>query len=151
VIAGNPDKVGKQGGVPGRVVAPNSAAANPRQFGFARGSGFANLPISGTTGAPLEGPVVGLIFNDVSSGAANGLQQSFSGITDVNGGKSPIAGMNVRDAMAKLFPQTLLLELVNGQDQGVTSVILTLPIGQPCPTGTVDSNRLKVRTNPFGL
>jgi len=150
VLAGNPRKVGHQGGVPGRVVAPNSAAATPRQFGFATGAGFTNLPVSGRTGAPLEGALPGLIFPDVNSGA-NGPQQSFNGITDVNGGRSPIAGMNVRNALARLNPRTLILELVNGQDQGVTTVILTLPTGQPCPTGTVDSNSLKVHTNPFGL
>jgi len=48
VLGGNPKTVGKQGGVPGKTVAPNSAAAAPVQWGFATGAGFSSFPVSGT-------------------------------------------------------------------------------------------------------
>jgi RHS repeat-associated protein len=149
VLAGNPKTLGQQGGVPGKAVAPNSAAATPKQWGFATGAGFSNLPVSGTTGAPIPGPLASFFFGDVNS-SPNGVQQNFNGITDVNGGKSPIAGMNVRDALMQVYPGTLIIELVNGQDQGVTTVILTLPQGIPCPSGTLDSKALQIHTTPFG-
>ena len=149
VLAGNPKTWGEQGGVPGREVAPNSAAATPKQWGFATGAGFSDLPVSGTTGAPIQGPLGDFFFGDVNSGL-KGAPQTFKRITDANGGKSPIAGMNVRDALMKLYPGNLIIELVNGKDQGVTTVILTLPQGIPCPSGTMDSKTLQIHTTPFG-
>jgi len=149
VLGGNPRTVGKQGGVPGRKVAPNSAAATPQQWGFTSGTGFRNLPVSGAVGAPIQAPLGNFIFGDVNP-SAGGSQQSFSGITDVNGGASPIAGMNARDALMHLYPGDLILELVNGTDQGVTTIILTLPKAIPCPAGTIDLSLLQYHNSPFG-
>ncbi len=118
VLGGNPTTVGKQGGVPGRKVAPNSAAAIPQQWGFASGAGFSTFSVSGTTGAPIQAPLAGFIFGDVNP-SAGGAQQTFNGLSDVNGGASPIAGMNVRAALMQLNPGDLVLELVSGKDQGV--------------------------------
>jgi len=150
VLGGKPNTVGRQGGVPGRTVAPNSAAAIPTQFGFATGAGFSNFPVSGVVGAPIQAPLANLIFGDVNPNSG-GQQQTFNGITDVNGGKSPIAGMNVRDALMQLYPGDLIIELVNGKDQGVTTIILTLPKATPCPAGTIDLDLLQIHNNPFGL
>ena len=148
VLGGNPKTVGKQGGVPGRTVAPNSAAATPPQWGFASGAGFRNFPVAGTVGAPISGYLAPFIFGDINP-SAGGLQQEFNGITDVNGGVSPIAGMNVRNALMHLNPGKLILELVNGSDQGVTTVILVLPSGVPCPSGTIDQSLLGYHPTPF--
>lgn len=149
VLGGNPKTVGKQGGVPGKTVAPNSAAATPVQWGFATGAGFSNLPVSGVVGAPIQAPLANFIFGDVNP-PTGGTQQTFNGISDVNGGTSPVAGMNVRDALMHLYPGDLILELVNGRDQGVTTIILTLPIGVPCPAGTIDLSLLQYHSSPFG-
>jgi RHS repeat-associated protein len=148
VIGGNPKTVGKQGGVPGRTVAPNSAAATPQQWGFTSGSGFRNFPVAGTVGAPISGYLANFVFGDINPNPG-GTQQNFNGITDVNGGASPIAGMNVRDALMYLNPGKLVLELVTGQDQGVTTVILALPNGVPCPAGTIDPSLLGYHSTPF--
>jgi RHS repeat-associated protein len=149
VLGGNPKTVGKQGGVPGKTVAPHSAAAAPVQWGFATGAGFSSFPVSGTVGAPIHAPLANFIFGDVNP-QVGGTQQTFNSITDVNGGKSPIAGMNVRDALMHLYPGDLIIELVNGKDQGVTTIILTLPIGTPCPAGTIDLSLLQYHNSPFG-
>jgi hypothetical protein len=130
-------------------VAPNSAAATPPQWGFTTGAGFSNLPVSGTTGAPIRAPLANFIFGDVNP-TAGGQQQTFNNVTDVNGGASPIAGMNVRDALMHLYPGDLIIELVNGTDQGVTTIILTLPKATPCPAGTIDLNLLQFHSSPFG-
>jgi len=51
-------------------------------------------------------------FTDANGNVVGG----FSGISDVIGGTSPIAGMNVRDALRQLNPGTLIVELVTGRD-----------------------------------
>jgi len=61
----------------------------------------------------------------------------------------PIPHMNVRPALMKLFPGDLILELVTGEDQAVTTVILTLPDSVPCPKGTIDLSLLQTRPSPF--
>jgi RHS repeat-associated protein len=149
VLGGNPWKIGKQGGVPGTPVGANSVAGIPSQWGFSSGSGFKNLQVSGTVGALIQGPLANFYFGDVNS-TATGLQQTFTGITDVMGGATPIPGMNVRDAMMELNPGVLILELVNGRDQGITTVVLNLPEGVPCPYGTLDSKLMQIHVTPFG-
>lgn len=46
--------------------------------------------------------------------------------------------MNVRDALELLNPNLLIIELPTGSDEGVADVELTIPIGRPCPTGTIE-------------
>jgi hypothetical protein len=57
----------------------------------------------------------------------------FNGVTDVIGGRSPIPGMNVRDAIQVLNPNTLIIELPNGTDLGTIDMIINTPTGVPCP------------------
>jgi hypothetical protein len=44
--------------------------------------------------------------------------------------------MNVRDALKRLNPGALIIELVNGRDRGVTEIELLIPRALPCPQGT---------------
>jgi RHS repeat-associated protein len=120
VLGGNPATVGQQGGVPGTLVAPGSAAAIPRQFGFRTGSGFSGAQISGTVGytGPLAWP---------------GSSQSFSGITDTIGSRTV---PNVQNFLMKSNPGALILELVTGSDMGKVPVTITVPGGMSCPAGT---------------
>ncbi|MGH8549080.1 MAG: RHS repeat-associated core domain-containing protein, partial [Methylococcales bacterium] len=120
ILQGNPSTIGQQGGFPGLTVAAGSAAVIPQQFGFARASGLK--------------PFAGQISGTIGGGAA-----SFSGVTDVIGGKSPIPGTPVRDALQQLNPGTLIIELPSGtKDLGTTSIELTVPDALPCPTGTTE-------------
>jgi RHS repeat-associated protein len=142
VLGGNPNTVGKVGGT-GVPVAANSAAAIPSQFGFQSGrpfvtqrSLFYSSPYSGITGGRITGRAANFFFDDVNLNAA-GFTQSFSGITDVIGSS---AVPNVRNFLIQKNPNALILELVNGSDQGVTTVQLTVPGGQACPAGTLDQN-----------
>lgn len=67
---------------------------------------------------------------------------SFSSITDVIGGKSPIPGMNVRDALEALNPDMFIIELPGIQkDLGIVDIELTVPVYVPCPTGTKEKQK----------
>ena len=113
VLQGNPATIGKQGGFPGVKVAAGSAAVIPSQFGL--------------TKTELQ-PFIGSI-SAYSSG-----QLLFNGITEVIGGKSPIPGTNVRDALQKLNPGRMIFELPSAKsDLGVQNVTLFLPPQIPCP------------------
>ncbi len=140
VLGGNPRTVGRMGGT-GVPVAANSAAAIPAQFGFQSGRPFAgplfySSPYAGTTGGRIAGSAANLFFADVNLHAGSSTQ-SFSGITDVIGSSSVA---DVRNFLIQRNPNALILELVNGSDQGVTTVRLTVPAGQACPAGTLDQN-----------
>lgn len=50
-------------------------------------------------------------YADQFSATAYGMQV-FNGATDVIGGKSPIPGMNVRDALQITFPDTLIEKMM---------------------------------------
>jgi hypothetical protein len=100
VLQGNKNLIGRPGGFRTRAnpmnVTAESAAVDPAQWG-----GRANLrpnldKISGTL-TDFSGKQIG----------------SFSGIRDVIGGKPPkgMEGMNVRDALKKLNPGKLIVEL----------------------------------------
>ncbi len=116
VLQGNADLIGKQGGFPGVTVAAGSAAVITSQWG---GKGRLRS------------------FLQQIGGTAGGT--SFSGITDVIGGESPIPGMNVRDALQALNPGLLILELPSlPSDLGVVNVELTVPASISCPAGTVE-------------
>jgi RHS repeat-associated protein len=117
VLKGNPRKVGRQGGFPGVLVAAGSAAIIPDQFG---------MPKSQL--APHLAQISGVVGGGVAS---------FGGVTDVIGGDSPIRGMPVRDALQALNPGILIIELITAKrDLGVTDIVLSLPSGIACPTGT---------------
>ena len=115
-LQGNTGLVGRQGGIPGQTVRSGTAAVIPQQFGFSSGVGL----------APYASQIHGTI------GGA-----SFSGITDVMGGKSPISGENVRTAMQQLNPGQLILEIPGALDQGANApVTIYVPNGLSCPSGT---------------
>jgi len=116
-LSGNTSLAGKQGGIPGQTVQPGTAAVIPQQFGV-------------PTGAAL-GPYAALIHGTIG-------QASFSAVTDVIGGTSPIPGMNVRTALQQLFPGQLILEIPGARDQGANApVTIFVPQGLGgCPTGT---------------
>lgn len=123
VLKGNSAFLNKPtyGAYPNVPITTNSAAAIPQQFGFSSSAEFAPYvdQISGSLGIDASIPI--------------------SNISDTIGGKSPIPGMNVRDALQSLYPGLLILELPGAKhDLGIIPVSLTVPSGVPCPTGTYD-------------
>src|SRR5208337_5622531 len=108
---------GGPGGIPGQIAQLGTAAVIPPQFGTRDGAALAPYApyISGTIG-----------------------QASFSAVTDVIGGKSPIPGTNVRTALQQLFPGQLVLEVPGASDQGANApVTIFVPQGLGgCPAGT---------------
>jgi uncharacterized protein RhaS with RHS repeats len=119
VLGGNPNTVGAQGAFPGTSVQAGSAAVIPQQFGGSKG---------GLT------PYIGQISGRTAGG------QSFNGVSDVIGGKSPTPGTNVRDALQALYPGLPIIELPTGRDEGIVDIEITVPNGLPCPVGTVEQN-----------
>lgn len=70
------------------------------------------------------------------SGSSNGVTL-FSGVSEVIGGRSPIPGTNVRDALMQMYPGDLIVELPSApKDMGVVPITLNLPDGSTCPQGT---------------
>ncbi len=129
-LAGNTALVGKQGGIPGQTVQPGTAAVIPQQFGVPSGAAL----------APYAGDISGTIG-----------QTSFSAVTDVIGGKSPIPGTNVRTALQQLFPGQLILEIPGASDQGANApVSISMPQGLGCPTGTSPAGVAPTNVNPTG-
>src|SRR5262249_21242233 len=91
ILKGNPDTIGRIGGLAGgTTVTPNSAAIIQQQFGVPKSD------------LRKYGPQV--------TGTLNG-QPLFHGLSDIIGGKSPIPGMNVRDALRIKNRGNLILEL----------------------------------------
>jgi RHS repeat-associated protein len=118
VLQGNPSLIGRQGGFPGVRVTAASAAIIPDQFG-----------VSKSTLAPFIGGI---------SGFTNG-QPLFGRVADVIGGRSPIPGQNVRDALQSLYPGVFIVEVVDiPRDLGVVPIELHVPADVQCPTGTVE-------------
>jgi len=115
-LTGNPDTVGKQGGIPGVKVQLGAAAVIPQQFGFPSGAAL----------APYAPYIHGTIGN-----------VSFSGVTDVIGGRSPFPPIPVRTALQLVFPGRLVLEIPGASDQGVNApTTVYVPEGMGCPTAT---------------
>jgi len=107
---------GNQGGIPGVTVELGTAAVIPSQFGVPTGAAL----------GPYAPNISGII------GTA-----SFSSVSDVIGGKSPIPGVNVRTALQQLFPGQLILEIYGAGDQGANApVSINVPAGLGCPAGT---------------
>ncbi|MHB8425415.1 MAG: RHS repeat-associated core domain-containing protein [Gammaproteobacteria bacterium] len=120
-LQGNSDFLGHTGAYPNIKITANSAAAIPQQFGFKSSRAF----------APYAGNVSGYI--------GGSSPMDINAISDTIGGQSPIPGMNVRDALQTLYPGLLILELPGAKrDLGIVPVILSVPAGVPCPTGTTD-------------
>jgi len=115
ILGGNPNTIGSQGGFPGVAVSSGSAAVIPSQWATSKG---ALTPYIGNISATVGG------------------KELFVGITDVIGGKSPIPGMNVRDALEYLNPGNLIIELPGGQDMGTLPIEVKVPNGMSCPAGT---------------
>jgi hypothetical protein len=64
-------------------------------------------------------------------------QNSFTSVSDVVGGKSPLPRMSVRDALQKLNSGNLIVEIPGGIDTGKNAaVILAVPDGISCPAST---------------
>jgi hypothetical protein len=125
VFGGNPKLIGKQGGLPGVQIAPNSAAIIPRQF----------------TGQPYGGPVMRQIGRSAFGVTAGG--QGFVGFTDTVGNLQLGAtnSIQAQDIIMSRNPGLLILELVSGRDEGVTNVLLSIPQTQHgCPTGTTQTS-----------
>lgn len=115
-IGNNGHLAGLQGGIPGVKVQLGTAAVDPAQFGVANGAAL----------APYASGIHGTI------GGA-----SFSGVTDVIGGKSPVPGMKVRAALESMYPGQLIIELNGEPDQGANvPVTVFVPQGLNCPSGT---------------
>jgi RHS repeat-associated protein len=122
VLQGNAATIGKPGGfstpkhsVP---VTKSSAAVIPSQWGVDK--------------AGLR-PYLADISGKFSGG------KSFTGLSDVIGGKSPDPNVNVRKYLQDHNPGNLILELPGlDQDLGTLDVELTVPDGLPCPAGTVE-------------
>jgi hypothetical protein len=115
-LSGNSSLVGNQGGIPGQTVQSGTAAVIPQQFGVSNGAALSRYAsqINGTVG-----------------------QASFSAVTDVIGGKSPIPGTNVRTALQQLNPGQLIIEIPGASDQGTNApVTIHVPSELGCPTGT---------------
>ncbi len=67
------------------------------------------------------------------------ITSTFSSVTDVIGGESPIPGVVVRDALMQLFPGRFIVEVPGGADVGGNaSVTLTIPSAMQCPAGTTE-------------
>ena len=84
---------------------------------------------------PHIGNISGSIIGD-----DNSIVGSFNEITDVIGGAPPkgYEEMNVRDALKKINPGLLIIELPSAEnDLGTKKVILNLPDACSCPEGTI--------------
>lgn len=78
----------------------------------------------------ISGTLKGTVGGDV-------VTSFFTSVTDVIGGKSPIAGLNVRDALMQLFPGRFIVEVPGGNDVGPNAAVtVTVPSTMPCPAGT---------------
>jgi len=119
VIGNTGSLIGNQGAIPGTVVQPNTAAVIPSQFG---------LVDNGAAIKPYASSITG------TAGKYN-----FTGVSDVIGGKSPIAGLNVRDALQSKNPGLFIIELYGRPDQNIADVSVSVPAPLTCPTGTSPS------------
>ena len=117
ILKGNAGHIGETGGFGEQIVINDrSVAIDPVQFG-----GKAKVR------PHLE---------DIS-GYVDG-QLIFDNVAEVIGGRSPIPGINVRDALKRMNPDTLILELPGGKnDLGVVPIVLTVPCTLSCPSGTM--------------
>jgi hypothetical protein len=101
-------------------VTANGAAIIPSQFGM--------------------GKVELRPFIDQISGVFPAVNASFQSVVDIVGGAPPPgfpANSNVQEDLMNMNPGLLIVELPGAsQDYGITPVILTVPMGVGCPTGT---------------
>jgi RHS repeat-associated protein len=122
VLQGNPDTIGSPGGWSGPSVGDIDVAADTAAVITSQWGGKGTLR-----------PYIGQV-----SGTYNG-QTLFNGITDIVGGLSPIPGMTAANALMKLYPGDLIIELPSGQkDLGVIDIEITIPAKLKCPSGTTE-------------
>ncbi|MGH7592656.1 MAG: RHS repeat-associated core domain-containing protein [Gemmatimonadales bacterium] len=120
VLKGNAATIGQPGGF-GDVVTSGGAAIAPEQWGGKAAARGIRNSVSG------EFPSAGT---------------SFQGIVDVIGGTRRPRGFSpqngsVRTALMARYPGKLLIELPGAsKDNGITTVVLTIPAGKSCPAGT---------------
>jgi RHS repeat-associated protein len=134
VLAGNPSKVGKQGGFPGVTVAQGSAAIIPHQW--------VNVPTGKPAGPDMRAigaSAWGIVFHGPHM---SDQFQTFQGLTDTVGNKKWDSAAEAQDAIMSKHPDQLVLELVNGDDwRGGNLTILVLPkLGEKCPNGTSEAH-----------
>jgi len=117
ILKGNSDLIGDPGGFSGDSVGDfpvtfGSVAVIPKQWVSNRAQLRASKDnISGTT-----------------SGG-----QAFYGISDTIGSNDV---PDVQNFLMNRFPDTLILELISGRDEGITSVSIKIPHTLNCPIGT---------------
>jgi hypothetical protein len=127
VLQGNKATVGRQGGIPGMLVSPNTAAVIPSQFGVRSGNALRpHAPyISGTVPIP---------YRDAG-------RVLFTGVSDVIGGSLPGEWQgkgypNVRAALMAENPGMMIIERVTGEaDLGVMMLDIEVPAGLVCSPG----------------
>jgi len=109
------------------TVQANTAAIIPRQFGYL-------TDVSGRTNMMGYVSLISGVLTTTVDGAYNTV--TFSSVTDVIGGKSPIPGKPVRDALIYLNPGRFIVEVPGGTDLGIATAVIIIPNGTSCPTGT---------------
>jgi RHS repeat-associated protein len=118
VLQGNPDTIGRTGGF-GNPVLANSAAVIPAQWGGAQNIRGSLFLIGGTTG----------------TGSST---QTFHGLSDTIGSQDV---PNVQTFLQNRFPNSVILELVSGTDQGTVPINLHVPPDISCPSFTTETGR----------
>jgi len=119
-MAGNPDLIGRQGGVPGTTVMAGSTAAIPSQWGGITQLSLLGDQVTGVVAVPKLHGLVG-----------------FKGVTDTVGSSDV---PNVQRYLQNRFPGDLILELNNlpkQDDPMVTGAFVEVPEPMGCPVGTV--------------
>jgi hypothetical protein len=85
---------------------------------------------------PYVGQISGSITGSING---NSVTSNFTSVTDVIGGKSPIPGMSVRDALMKLNPGQFMVEVPGGADVGANAAAtIHIPSQLQCPEGTTE-------------
>ena len=119
-LAGNPNLIGRQGGVPGTTVTSGSTAAIPSQWGGITPLALLGDQVFGIVAVPSLGGVV-----------------AFKGVTDTVGSSTV---PNVQQYLQNRFPGNLILELNNlpAKNDSGQSTFTALSVPQPmgCPAGT---------------
>ena len=123
VLQGNAKHIGNRGGISGQttplIINSTSAAVIPSQW-------------------PGGKPELRSHSSEICG--STGDTSLFDNVVEVVGGKSPIPGTPVRDALMQLFPGKLIIELPGAsKDQGVVNIDVVIPVDMSCPAGTSEN------------